>query len=177
MPRLGQNEAVPSDRVRRLAGWWETARAGRDLPDRRDFDPTQWKSLLPYLLLSEVTGPGFRIRYRLVGTAVVYVVGFDFTGQYLDELLSPDAEEDWIENYRLAHDRRRPVYGTTTVPTVGGDPFHYTYGIFPLTAGTGADNDGKGAVARFIGIEDYGAVQPRVQSTLLDLTIRRARDD
>jgi hypothetical protein len=171
MPRLGQNEAVQSERVRRLGGWWETARGGRDLPDRRAFDPTQWKYLLPYLLLSEVTGPGFRVRYRLVGTAVVYVVGFDFTGRYLDEMLDPGAGEDWIANYRAAHDECRPVYGTATVPKLGGEPFHYSYGIFPLTSGE------PGRVAQFVAIEDYGAVQPRVQSTLLDLTIRRAQED
>lgn len=168
MPRHASIETVQSDKIRQLARWWVGAGNGRGLPDRADFDPAQWKPLLPYILLSEGGGDPFRVRYRLVGTAVVYVAGFDFTGQFLDVMLASDAEEDWIGNYRMAYETARPVYGVTTVPTLHGDPFDYWFGIFPVSLG-GKD------VVQFISLEDYGALQPRVQSTLLDLTIRRAR--
>jgi hypothetical protein len=168
MPRHASIETVESDRIRQFARWWLGARNGRDLPSRSDFDPAQWKPLLPYLLVAEAHTRPFRVRYRLVGTAVVYVAGFDFTWQFLDDMLAGDAAEPWVENYRVAYESRGPVYGTTSVPTLHGDLFHYSYAIFPL--GMGGEE-----VAQFVSIEDYGNLQPRVQSTLLDLTIPRAR--
>ena len=168
MPRMADIDRLTSQMVRRLNDWWHAPSPGRDMPDRAEFDPVQWKPLLPNIMLAECSNPPFRIRFRVVGSAVVYVAGFDFTGSYLDEALSPDASEIWPDHYRHAHDCRVPVLGTATVATLEGDPFHYDFGIFPMTHG-GTE------VRQFIAIEDYGRLQPRVQSTLMDLTIGRNR--
>jgi hypothetical protein len=177
MPRLNQIADLDSQKVHDLDRWWRSFRRAGGLPDRADFDPSRWKPLLPFLLLSECSHAPFRIRYRLVGTAVVYVVGFDFTWRYLDDMLGGIPGEDWIANYRHASDTRQPVYGSTTVMTVNGDPFHYQFGIFPLShLASGQDGGSRATLVRqFIAIEDYGGYQPRVQSTLLDLTIRPHR--
>lgn len=166
-----------SPKVHDLNRWWHGQRRAGDLPDRDDFDPAQWKAYLPFLLISDCSRDPFRIRYRLVGTAVVYVVGFDFTWRHLDAMLGGIPGEDWMANYRRAFDHRQPVYGTAMVSTLGGDPFRYDFGIFPLSH-LAAGKDGSGQVPevrQFLAIEDYGAFQPRVQSTLLDLTIRSHR--
>jgi len=168
MPLKAQIERLTSAKVRKLHDWWHAPRPGRDMPDRDDFDPAAWKALLPNILLAECSDPPFRVRYRLVGSGVVYVVGFDFTGSYLDEALSPEATEPWPEHYRRAYETRAPVFGTTTVATLGGEPFHYDFGIFPVT-------QGGSEIRQFIAIEDYGGLQPRVQSTLMDLTVGRNR--
>ncbi|TDQ81510.1 PAS domain-containing protein [Dongia mobilis] len=168
---------LDSPKVHDLNRWWHGQRRAGDLPDRDDFDPAQWKAYLPFLLISDCSRDPFRIRYRLVGTAVVYVVGFDFTWRHLDAMLGGIPGEDWMANYRRAFDHRQPVYGTAMVSTLGGDPFRYDFGIFPLSH-FAAGKDGSGQVPevrQFLAIEDYGAFQPRVQSTLLDLTIRSHR--
>lgn len=185
MPRHDSIEQVPSHKVRELNRWWHQSRRDGGLPDRSDFRPEAWKPALPFLLLSDCIPEPFRIRYRLVGTAVVYTVGFDFTWRYLDDMQAsserpqpgensaPTPAEAWAENYRVSFETRAPVYGLATVPTLGGDPFHYSYGIFPVSLA--AANGDTATIRQFVGIEDYGAFQPRVQSTLLDLTIRRDR--
>ena len=95
MPCWRELDRVASPLVRQLHDYWQSKRAGRDIPDRQDIDPLELKELLPNILISEPEFNPFRIRYRLVGTRVVRVSGIDFTGRYLDELLRPEVEEDW----------------------------------------------------------------------------------
>ncbi|MBK8157716.1 MAG: hypothetical protein IPK59_02615 [Rhodospirillaceae bacterium] len=64
-------------------------------------------------------------------------------------------------HYRRVAETGAPAFGTTTVPTVNGDPFTYAFAIFPLS--TGGDS-----VAQFIALEDYGDFEPRLSSSLGD---------
>jgi hypothetical protein len=142
--------------IRQLHDYWLSKRDGAAVPDRARIDPAEIKGLLPNILLSEWSEPPFRIRYRLVGSRVAQVTGFDFTGRYLDELLSTDLENRWHDDYREARDHRVPILGAVVVPTVQGDQFRYEFGIFPLTLGAEA-------VRQFIAIEDYGGREPRTR--------------
>ncbi len=162
MPIMPGIESIASPKIQRVDQWWQDKRAGRKLPDRADLDPADLKPLLPYILLLEASLDPFRLRFRLLGTKVVYVSGFDFTGRYLDELLPPDTEEPWLDHYRRAFDSCAPVFGTTTVPTLHGALFDYEFAIFPLT-------HGGATVAQFLSIEDYGDSEPRVDQLIDDL--------
>lgn len=133
--------------VRTLHRWWLDRSAG-DIPDRADLDPADLKPLLPNLFLIDVEHDPFRIRYRLVGTRVVEVTGYDITGHYLDNLLPADASEPWVEHYRSAYRTRLPLFGAVDAPTRSGGYFTYEFGLFPLRKG------GK-AVDQFVSIEDY----------------------
>ena len=55
-----------SVRIQVLNRWWVDHAQG-DIPDRSDLHPDDLKTLLPYLLISDVEHNPFRIRYRLVG--------------------------------------------------------------------------------------------------------------
>ena len=48
-----------------------------------EIDPGAIKSCLPYLLVSEVFGEPFDLRYRLAGTAIIESYGYDPTGMSL----------------------------------------------------------------------------------------------
>jgi len=133
------------------------------MPDRADVDPIELKALLPYLLISECLQDPFNVRYRLVGTVVANITGFDITGHDLASLLPPDVTEDWMGHYARVHETKLPVFGHTTVPTIHGDPFTYEFAIFPLSKG-------GDAVAQFIALEDYGKVEPRLSPSMGDLT-------
>jgi hypothetical protein len=168
MPRISDIEQIGSAKVRRLHAWWLAKRGARPLPDRSDLEPAELRSLLPNLLIAECESNPFRIRYRLIGTVVVEVSGFDFTGRYLDELIAPDLDEPWLEHYRICRDTQRPVFGTVTVPTTLGTNFTYEFGIFPMTkSGT--------EVAQFLAIEDYGDSSPRLQELIEDIAHWEAR--
>ena len=151
-------EQSSSDLVRFLYNWWLDRRGASDVPDRAAVDPAELKHLLPHIIIAEVEHSPFRIRYRLVGTRVVEVSGFDIQGQYLDELLSAEPDQPWIDHYRAVYLSRRPLLGATTVPTSAGSMFTYEFGIFPLRRG-------GNTVEQFIAVEDYFGLQ----STLLQL--------
>ena len=132
--------------VRTLHRWWRDRCAG-DIPDRADLDPADLKPLLPNLFLIDVEHQPFRIRYRLAGTRVTEVTGYDITGHYLDNLLPADASEPWVEHYRTAYRTRQPLFGAVNAPTRRGGYFTYEFGLFPL-------RNGGTAVEQFVSIED-----------------------
>jgi hypothetical protein len=162
MARWLEIDQTTSDKIRQMHAWWLVKRGQRPLPDRLDVDPAELKALLPYILICDCGLDPFRVRYRLIGTRVVEVSGFNFVGRYLDELTPPDGDEPWAEHYRVAYDSRMPVYGATTVPTMHGDLFRYEFSIFPLT-------NGGSQVEQFLALEDYGETAPRVQQMIEDL--------
>lgn len=160
---LGRSQSA---RVQRLDAWWQSCAAGQ-IPDRSDFDPSAFANLLPFLLLSEVEQP-FRLRYRLIGTAVREVAGSDFAGRYLDDMLpeGPD-EEPWQDHYRTSFETARPLYGSCRIRTLAGGQTNYEFGIWPLTqkdpAAKDASHNGGHQVRQFIGIEDFGDWRGRVR--------------
>lgn len=91
---LGHDEMADircrAPRNRQLLDYWLTRRRGRRLPRRADIDPADIPTLLPHIMVSDITYAPFRVRYRLVGTAIVEFAKFDFTGQYADELQFQD---------------------------------------------------------------------------------------
>jgi hypothetical protein len=148
MPTYSGVGQVKSPLVRLLHDWWMSNRGPSGLPDRASFDPTEHKELVKNLMICDLEPEPFRIRYRLVGTKITAITGFEFTGRYLDEILGPAATEPWLEYYELAARTRGPLLGDVTEPTQAGGRFSYEFGIFPLTLG-GTE------VKQLISIEDY----------------------
>lgn len=138
-----------------LHRYWSGKRGDRAMPARADIEPGEIKHLLPNLLVVDLEAEPFRVRYRLLGTKVVAESGIDFTGRYLDEMLPADTEDEWETCYRLVWREKRPIFGSTTVPTLGGETFTYEFGIHPL----GVDD---GMVTQCVSIEDYGQLNTRL---------------
>ena len=133
--------------VRSVHRWWLDKSAG-DMPDRAELDPADFKRLLPNLFLADVEHTPFRIRYRLMGTRAVEATRMDLTGRYLDELMSADFGEPWMDNYHRAYVTRRPVFGACEARTTSGSRFTYEFGLFPL-------RKGGTTVEQFVALEDY----------------------
>ncbi len=91
-----------------LFDYWELTRGARAMPRRRDIDPIDMPpTLLPLLELIELVGG--RLRYRLVGTAMVDAMGRDATGRFLDQVLA-GGHASFIERvHRTVLRERRPV--------------------------------------------------------------------
>lgn len=157
MPVWSDPSHSRSELVRLLHAWWDAARGVEDVPDRSDLRPDEMKRLLPFMFICDAEHDPFRVRYRLVGTRAVEVAGFDITGRYLDDLLSAEADQSWIEHYRYVYVSRRPLLGAMAVPTDAGGQFTYEFGIFPL-------RKGEQAIDQFVAVEDYfGLVSRTVQ--------------
>lgn len=89
---------------------WESLRRGRAMPRRCDVDPAALKLVLPHLQITDVVADGDRFRYRLVGTAIVEAYGADFTGKYVDELMTGERDNFVHACYRAVCASRRPAF-------------------------------------------------------------------
>lgn len=154
---------LKSEMIHALHRWWMT-RSGADIPDRSDFDPADFKRLLPNIMITDIERAPFRVRYRVVGTRIVEATGFNITGRYLDELMPTEPEAPWLDLYRRCCELRKPVVGTSTCTTTNGGLFTHEFGLFPL-------RKNSISVDQVLSIEDYGDLT----STLTDLVEWRER--
>ncbi|MEQ9638925.1 MAG: PAS domain-containing protein [Alphaproteobacteria bacterium] len=92
-----------------LMEYWESKRAGAALPSRADIDPLDLPEHLPNLCLIEVHDPPLRMRYRLVGTAIVEQLHRDSTHRWYHELYSADDMAFLESMYRRMMRDRRPL--------------------------------------------------------------------
>lgn len=96
--------------VRQVFVYWRSRWRPDHLPLRKEIDPAALPpECLPHLFLFRLE-PNGRLRYILVGTAIVKVLGRDNTGQYLDEVLTGRAGARRLRlNHRVIEDRM-PLY-------------------------------------------------------------------
>lgn len=155
MPVWTDPQRSNSEMVLSLYRWWLGKRGTSDVPDRSTVDPAELKKLLPNILIAEAMHKPFRVRYRLVGTRVNETAGFNIQSRYLDELLSAEPDQPWMDHYRSVYVNRRPLLGATSVPTSGGGDFTYEFGVFPL-------RNGGDTIEQFIAVEDYFGLQSTI---------------
>jgi hypothetical protein len=116
-----------------ILAYWETKRGVRQMPARRDIDPTDLPRVLPYLQLIE-PGPPDRFRYRLVGTAIVQTFGHDYTGRFLDELsLGSERTNFFASKLRTVRDNGRPLFVRTQYISAKGVHFMANRLYVPLS--------------------------------------------
>jgi len=101
-------------RLHTVFAYWNEKRGVRVMPARADIDPAELKSVLPYLMLTDVVDGGVRFRYRLCGTAGAEAFGQELTGRYVDEVMTGRYRE-FIEGlYRDVVAQKRPVYSISS---------------------------------------------------------------
>lgn len=106
--------------TRIVAEYWTSIHPGPGLlPGREHFDPLDLSpTVWPFLVLSEIIIEPFDLRYRLVGTEVVALDGFDSTGMTFSECPARRDREATLADYRKAietrsiHFRRMPLHDT-----------------------------------------------------------------
>jgi hypothetical protein len=120
-------------KTRRLYDYWDRLRGDRVAPSRRDIDPAALHDLLPNLMIVDIERHPFRVRYRLVGTEIVAVTGFEFTGRYLDEIALPEDDADFAAFYHKAATDRAPVFGRPIWHAKQWVALQYDIAVFPLS--------------------------------------------
>jgi hypothetical protein len=94
-----------------LYRYWNRRRGQRRMPDRRDIDPLELgPALLPHLGLMDIVEGARRVRYRLLGTAIVERFGLDPTGKFMDEVMSGSYSEYIHGLYRQLVNAGAPVF-------------------------------------------------------------------
>jgi hypothetical protein len=140
---------IISPRIRAFFDYWRSLAVGGTVPARSLVDPAAIKSLLPHLMIVDLSPEPMRIRYRLVGTEVVRFTGIDITGHYLDELeLDEFSEAELLDVYRKQRDDGWPVLGVAEYAMQGKRLLRTEYIVCPLL-------DAKGLPSQAIVLEDY----------------------
>jgi hypothetical protein len=105
--------------------YWDSKRAGRRMPARRDIEPTEILELLPYVVLIDVRRDPLDFRYRLVGTAVAARFGHDHTGAHFSALpQQSQGSEVWKTATRILQEKRPIV---SHIPYVGYNSWIQNY--------------------------------------------------
>jgi hypothetical protein len=77
---------LSAPRLKEALAYWHSKRAGRAMPRRRDIDPVDIPTLLPYVMLIDVLPQPLDFRYRLIGTEIRSISRRDYTGKRFSEL-------------------------------------------------------------------------------------------
>ena len=107
-----------SNMIEQALDYWDSKRAGRHMPARRDIDPTEMAHLLPHVVLIDVHREPLDFRYRLVGTAVAIRLGHDYTGERFSALPhQAHGTPVWKTAVRILEERRPIVSHVAYVGT------------------------------------------------------------
>lgn len=109
MKRITHEDEIESAAIRALFNYWRSKCPEGGIPRRADIDPVEIPRLMPSLLIVDIEYDPFRVKYRLVGTRIVEMTGFEFTGKYLDEIALPNFEGPFEECYQVACETKSPV--------------------------------------------------------------------
>lgn len=116
-----QTTAIPSrwaDIVAFTAYWRSRRPAEGLMPARADLDPVEMKRWLGSLSILDVVDGGRDFVFRLYGSVLAQIVGFDMTGKSAASY--PGGRHDvLINSYRAAVAARRPLLSTVVVRVTG----------------------------------------------------------
>jgi hypothetical protein len=93
-------QLVEDARLAHVLSCWQRWRDPHRWPARDDIDPLDLKLLLPNIFMVAAVNDGTRFRYVLSGAAVRQQLGFELSGQHLDEVFIGAQFERITENYR-----------------------------------------------------------------------------
>jgi hypothetical protein len=104
-------EQLRSEPPRHVLAHWTALVAGPRLPGYQQMDPVDLRPALGYVMLLDLVEGGRDFRYRLFGSLIGRVSGFDMTGKLLSEHpASAYVTEFSLAVGRAAVQRREPVY-------------------------------------------------------------------
>ncbi|HEY0832999.1 MAG TPA: PAS domain-containing protein [Azospirillum sp.] len=127
------------DTLAAFQAMWEDRRAGRPLPERRDFHAEDFRPWMGHVCISRLEPETGRYRMTLCGTAAADYFGIDLTGRLIDEVF-PQRRFAWLfDMYRECERTRRPVWRTTPPLTYQGTYSALKRVLLPCGTGTVVD--------------------------------------
>jgi len=104
--------APQSGKLQRLLAYWNARRGSRWAPRRGDIDPMDFVYVLSHVALLDVLpGPppaALRFRYRVYGTGLAAMDGFDMTGRLIDDWPTPEFRDLLQASHRDVAEARAP---------------------------------------------------------------------
>jgi len=93
-----------------LYRYWDERRGVQPMPRRADIDPVDMRAWLARISLIDVGAGGDSFRYRLVGTEVAELRGFDPTGRSVESVWPAQDAEIVLAAYRQVVAQKSPVF-------------------------------------------------------------------
>ena len=136
-------ERLAAPQLRFLIKYWNDLAGTRSMPLAREIDAVEMRSALGYVILLDVIGAGHDFCYRLFGSTIAGVSGFDMTGKSVSaHKASPYITEFFLAAYSAAFQRGEPLL-TEHGPPAAVNTFAWHRLVLPLA-------DDSGAVIRFL---------------------------
>lgn len=135
-------DSLPAEPMRVLLGHWRAIGGGR-IPQFRDLDPTTIVPALGYINILQIEPGTSDLRYRLFGSVVSQVSGFDMTGKLLSEHpASPYVVEFSLASANACIRRAEPLF-TQREPAGAEQTYRWPRLILPLA-------DCRGDIVRLV---------------------------
>lgn len=120
---------------RDLLRWWLSARGGRLMPSRADFDPIAHPAFLPRLFLVSVSPKPPHFRYRLCGTEIDTQQGYSMTGRTFEEIFDGELYRFTLERFLdVAFNQRISYHSTHFSSNNTARVSRFTRLLLPLSA-------------------------------------------
>lgn len=109
--RIPENRSSWHPAVRGLYEYWLTIAPPGRLPGRQHVKPEDIAALLPRLWMVDIYINPFRLRFRLVGTAITQTVHREFTGLWFDEAQPEAAQRTMLrDRYRFMIETKQATW-------------------------------------------------------------------
>ncbi len=131
---LVEDMARLDPKLRQLLAYWEHARPGTALPGRKDIDPIEIPRLMPHVALLDVLRDPLDYRYRLVGTNIVAMTGYDRTGKRAREIFPAAVMEATVRLLENLVAKRKPLAFAGRMFWIGKDYRHFEALVLPLAS-------------------------------------------
>jgi hypothetical protein len=118
--------------LQRLYHYWLAKKGERIAPRRADIAPEEITELLPWVFLVEIVGD--RLRYRLVGSAIIDEYGGGLAGKYIDEVDLDHVTAQMVDEYHHAARAIAPLVSRWSFTKNNGRHLDYERLILPLSA-------------------------------------------
>ena len=104
-------DTLTDERVRKAFAYWDSARQGRTMPMRSAIDPVDLRFCLGWICMIDVFHEApRRYRYRVDGSNLAYLTGFDLTGKYVDQIESSEYRQLAKFVYDRVVEARAPLF-------------------------------------------------------------------
>lgn len=121
--------------------YWCGLCGDRDVPQWRQVDPLEIIPILPYVNLIDVVPQSdgvLRFRHRLLGTELVERFHAESTGDWFEDLYTPEHLKRVLPDYETPVLERHPVFGDVSLDKNGERVLAYRRLIMPLSGEDGS---------------------------------------
>lgn len=159
-------ESPPDTDLVVLYEFWKTMAEAEGIPRRRWFSAESLRRFLPRVLIIQVEQGGESFSYRLAGSQVYEVHGYEFTGRNVRDI-SPQALGDALhDDFRMLVQSKSPQLGHMQYTNRLLETRSYLMLRLPLS------EDGE-TVSQILACGDYSAIRQESPTVSLDVFLNR----